>query len=150
MTDTRVATDVRFLLDHPDAVMPRFAHEGDAGMDLRSVERITIAPGGRARVDTGLRVAIPDGHAGLVIPRSGLAIEHGISVTNAPGLIDAGYRGRLVVLLSNTASAPFQVEVGDRVAQLVIVRVPEMRAVQVEGLDDTERGSGGFGSSGRS
>lgn len=142
---------VEFLLDHPDAVLPVAAHPGDAGLDLRSVERATIPPGARRRIDTGVRMALPPGHAGLVVPRSGLADRHGISVVNGPGLIDRGYRGRIGVLLLNTdASEPFTVEVGDRIAQLVVIEAPAVRPVQVEGLDETERGEGGFGSSGRS
>jgi dUTP diphosphatase len=144
-------TRVEFLLDHPDAVLPAAAHPGDAGLDLRSVERATIPPGGRRRIDTGVRMALPPGHAGLVVPRSGLADRHGISVVNAPGLIDQGYRGRIGVLLLNTdASEPFTVEVGDRIAQLVVIEAPAVRPVQVDSLDETERGEGGFGSSGRS
>ncbi len=112
--------------------------------------QLTIAPGARARVDTGLRIALPDGCAGLVVPRSGLAANHGISVVNAPGLIDAGYRGRINVLLLNTdQDEPFPVEVGDRIAQLVVVRVAELTTVAVDELEDTVRGVGGFGSSGR-
>jgi dUTP pyrophosphatase len=144
-------TRVEFLLDHPDAVLPAAAHPGDAGLDLRSVEQATIPPGGRRRIDTGVRMALPPGHAGLVVPRSGLADRHGIAVVNAPGLIDQGYRGRIGVLLLNTdASEPFAVEVGDRIAQLVVIEAPAVRPVQADSLDETERGEGGFGSSGRS
>lgn len=141
--------DVQFVLDHPDAVLPTFSHPGDAGMDLRSVEALTIAPGARARIDTGLKVAIPEGYAGLVVPRSGLAHTHGIGVTNGPGLIDANFRGRVGVLLLNTdASESFVIAVGDRIAQLVIVQLPTVLGVQVQTLDATQRGEGGFGSSG--
>jgi dUTP diphosphatase len=129
---------------------PAQAHEGDAGYDLHAAEGLTIAPGERASVGTGIAVAIPEGQAGLVIPRSGLASRHGISVVNAPGLIDSGYRGELRVLLLNTdRQQPFSVEPGDRIAQLVLVRVETDEAVEVEELDETVRGAGGFGSTGR-
>lgn len=129
---------------------PAQAHEGDAGYDLYAAETLTIAPGERASVGTGIAVAIPEGQAGLVIPRSGLASRHGISVVNAPGLIDSGYRGELRVLLLNTdREQPFSVEPGDRIAQLVLVRVETDEAVEVEELDETVRGAGGFGSTGR-
>jgi dUTP pyrophosphatase len=129
---------------------PAQAHEGDAGYDLHAAEGLTIAPGERASVGTGIAVAIPEGQAGLVIPRSGLASRNGISVVNAPGLIDSGYRGELRVLLLNTdRQQPFSVEPGDRIAQLVLVRVETDEAVEVEELDETVRGAGGFGSTGR-
>jgi dUTP pyrophosphatase len=129
---------------------PTQAHEGDAGYDLHAAEGATIGPGERASVGTGIAVAIPEGQAGLVIPRSGLAARHGISVVNAPGLIDSGYRGEVRVLLLNTdRSETFTVEPGDRIAQLVLVRVETEEAVEVEELDETVRGAGGFGSTGR-
>jgi dUTP pyrophosphatase len=129
---------------------PTQAHEGDAGYDLHAAEAVTIDPGERASVGTGIAVAIPDGQAGLVIPRSGLAARHGISVVNAPGLIDSGYRGELCVLLLNTdRSQPFTVEPGDRIAQLVLVRVETEELEEVAELDETARGVGGFGSTGR-
>jgi dUTP pyrophosphatase len=129
---------------------PTQAHEGDAGYDLHAAEAATIGPGERASVGTGIAVAIPEGQAGLVIPRSGLAMRHGISVVNAPGLIDSGYRGELRVLLLNTdRSEPFTVEHGDRIAQLVLVRVETDELEEVEELDETVRGAGGFGSTGR-
>jgi len=129
---------------------PAQAHEGDAGYDLHAAEAVTIGPGERASVGTGIAVAIPDGQAGLVIPRSGLAARHGISVVNAPGLIDSGYRGELRVLLLNTdRDEPFTVEPGDRIAQLVLVRVETEELEEVEELDETVRGAGGFGSTGR-
>jgi dUTP pyrophosphatase len=130
---------------------PARAHEGDAGYDLHAAEALTLEPGARASVGTGVAVAIPDGHAGLVLPRSGLALRHGIALVNAPGLIDAGYRGELRVLLLNTdREAPFDIEVGDRIAQLVIIRhaAPE-ELVEVDQLAESTRGQGGFGSSGR-
>jgi dUTP diphosphatase len=129
---------------------PAQAHDGDAGYDLHAAEAVTIDPGERASVGTGIAVAIPEGQAGLVIPRSGLAARHGISVVNAPGLIDSGYRGELRVLLLNTdRTEPFTVEPGDRIAQLVLVRVETEELEEVAELDETARGVGGFGSTGR-
>jgi dUTP pyrophosphatase len=129
---------------------PAQAHEGDAGYDLHAAEAVTIAPGERASVSTGIAVAIPEGQAGLVVPRSGLAARHGISVVNAPGLIDSGYRGELRVLLLNTDRAePFAIEPGDRIAQLVLVSVYAGEPEEVAELDETARGIGGFGSTGR-
>ena len=129
---------------------PAQAHEGDAGYDLHAAEGATIGPGERASVGTGIAVAIPEGQAGLVIPRSGLAARHGISVVNAPGLIDSGYRGEVRVLLLNTdATEPFAIEPGDRIAQLVLVRVEAEELEEVAELDETARGIGGFGSTGR-
>jgi dUTP pyrophosphatase len=129
---------------------PAQAHEGDAGYDLHAAEEVTIDPGERASVGTGIAVAIPKGQAGLVVPRSGLAARHGISVVNAPGLIDSGYRGELRVLLLNTDRAePFAIEPGDRIAQLVLVAVETPQLEEVEELDATVRGAGGFGSTGR-
>ncbi|HZD86798.1 MAG TPA: dUTP diphosphatase [Gaiellaceae bacterium] len=131
-----------------DAVLPARAYDGDAGLDLVACERVELAPGGRAVVPTGLAVAIPEGHAGLVLPRSGLAVRHGIGKVNAPGLIDAGYRGELKVVLLNTdRHEAFVVEPGMRIAQLVVVPValPDVR--EVEELPASERGERGFGSS---
>jgi dUTP pyrophosphatase len=128
---------------------PARAHEGDAGLDLHAAEAATIGPGERASIGTGIAVAIPEGHAGLVLPRSGLAARHGIALVNAPGLIDAGYRGEVRVLLLNTdREEAFEVEPGDRIAQLVLVDVAQPEPVE-ETLDQTARGQGGFGSSGR-
>jgi dUTP pyrophosphatase len=133
----------------PDAVLPERAYAGDAGLDLTSCEHAVLGPGERAMVGTGLAVAIPEGHAGFVQPRSGLAAKHGISVVNSPGLIDAGYRGEVEVLLLNTDRAtPFSIAAGDRIAQLVIVSVHTPQVVEVQELALSERGSGGFGSSG--
>ena len=131
--------------------IPAYAHPGDAGADLTAAESVTLpAGGGRARVRTGLRVAIPDGYAGFVLPRSGLAFKHGVTCLNTPGLVDSGYRGELMVLLVNTdPDADYKVEVGDRIAQLVIQRVEQARFTQVDELDDHVRGDGGFGSTGR-
>lgn len=132
-----------------DAVLPARAYAGDAGLDLVSCEHVTLAPGARAVVGTGLAVAIPPGHAGLVVPRSGLAASAGISVVNAPGLVDSGYRGEVKVILLNTdGAATFAVEPGMRIAQLVIVPVPAVGVVEADALPGSERGDGGFGSSG--
>jgi dUTP pyrophosphatase len=130
------------------AVVPARAYAGDAGLDLAASERHVLEPGERALVGTGLAVAIPDGHAGLVIPRSGLAAKHGITIVNAPGLVDAGYRGELRVCLLNTdRRETFVVEPGMRIAQLVVVEVAEPVPVEVEELEESERGVRGFGSS---
>ena len=133
-----------------EAQAPTQAHQGDAGFDLYAAEAVTLEPGARASVGTGIAIAIPDGLAGLVLPRSGLAARHGISLVNAPGLIDSGYRGEVRVLLLNTDRAePFEVGVGDRIAQLLLVRFEAPAPEEVGSLDETVRGSGGFGSSGR-
>jgi dUTP pyrophosphatase len=132
----------------PDAVLPARAYEGDAGLDLASCERVVLAPGERAAVPTGLAVAIPDGYAGFVQPRSGLADRHGISVLNTPGLVDSGYRGELRVLLVNTdRDQAFTVEPGMRIAQLVLLAVPPIAVVENDDLPESERGGRGFGSS---
>jgi dUTP pyrophosphatase len=134
----------------PAAVLPEAAHDGDAGVDLRSLEALVLDPGARAVVRTGLAIELPPGHAGLVLPRSGLAAAHGITVVNAPGLIDSGYRGEIrVVLLNTDRSEPFRVAVGDRIAQLVVVAVAAVAPVEAEELSDSVRGEGGFGSTGR-
>lgn len=133
----------------PRAVLPRRAHAGDAGLDLHALDAVELAPGARAQVRTGIAIALPPGTAGLVLPRSGLAARHGISVVNAPGLIDEGYRGELQVLLLNTdRDATFRAAAGDRIAQLVVVDVESPEVVEAEDLDATVRGAGGFGSSG--
>ena len=133
----------------PEAVLPARAYAGDAGLDLTACERVELGPGERAVISTGLAVAIPEGYAGFVQPRSGLAVNHGISIVNTPGLIDAGYRGEVLVVLVNTdARATFVVEPGARVAQLVVVPVPEVSVAEVEELPTTERGLRGHGSSG--
>jgi dUTP pyrophosphatase len=132
----------------PEAVLPARAYDGDAGLDLAACDRIELAPGARAVVGTGLAVAIPDGHAGFVQPRSGLAAKHGIAVVNSPGLVDAGYRGELKVVLLNTdRDEPFVVEPGMRIAQLVVVPVATPEPVEMEELPPSERGERGFGSS---
>lgn len=133
----------------PDAVVPERAYAGDAGLDLAACDRVELAPGERALVGTGLAVAIPEGHAGFVQPRSGLAAKHGITIVNAPGLIDAGYRGELKVSLLNTdPRSAFVVEPGMRIAQLVVLALPPVAPVEVDELPVSERGAGGFGSSG--
>ena len=133
-----------------EAVLPSRAHEGDAGLDLYACEAAHIGPGERWSVGTGVAVEIPDGHAGLVLPRSGMAREHGITLVNSPGLIDAGYRGELRVLLLNTDPAEvFRVAPGDRIAQLVLVPVAIAAPVEAAALAESQRGDGGFGSSGR-
>jgi dUTP pyrophosphatase len=131
-----------------DAVVPTRAYAGDAGLDLAACERVELGPGERALVGTGLAIAIPDGHAGFVQPRSGLAAKHGITIVNTPGLVDSGYRGELKVILLNTdAREPFVVEPGMRIAQLVVLPVPEVVPVEVDALPGSERGEKGFGSS---
>jgi dUTP pyrophosphatase len=133
----------------PRAVLPTRAYDGDAGLDLYALDDGVLGPGERASVRTGIAVEIPEGQAGLVLPRSGLARRHGISIVNAPGLIDAGYRGEVQVLLLNTdRSSPFSIEAGDRIAQLVIVSVQTPPVLEVDELALSQRGSGGFGSSG--
>ncbi|HZY65084.1 MAG TPA: dUTP diphosphatase [Rubrobacteraceae bacterium] len=136
----------------PEARVPSRAHAGDAGYDLRSVDSLTLEPGGRALVRTGISVAIPEGYAGLVLPRSGLAVKHGISLVNTPGLIDSGYRGGIQVpLINHDRDTAFEVEVGMRIAQIVFMRVAEVAFSEVElleaGIDGREEG--GFGSSGK-
>lgn len=132
----------------PNATVPTYAHEGDAGMDLRASEAALLPAGGRATVGTGIAVALPHERVGLVHPRSGLAAKNGITVLNAPGTIDAGYRGEVKVILLNTSEEDFTVSPGDRIAQLVIQKVERPAIEVVDSLEDTERGAGGFGSTG--
>src|SRR5207302_5931570 len=150
----RLRAHQRMMIELPmrrlrdDAVLPERAYAGDAGLGLAACERVELGPGERAVVGTGLAVAIPEGHAGFVQPRSGLAARHGIAVVNSPGLVDAGYRGELrVVLLNTDTEERFLVEPGMRVAQLVVLRVPELEVVEVDELPASERGVRGFGSS---
>jgi len=132
----------------PDAVLPQRAYGGDAGLDLAACERLELGPGERATVGTGLAVAIPEGYAGFVQPRSGLAMRHGITIVNSPGLVDSGYRGELQVVLLNTDNQqPFVVEPGMRIAQLVVMPIPEVELVEFDELPESERGVRGFGSS---
>jgi dUTP pyrophosphatase len=145
-----VGVTLRVLRLDDAARLPTRAHDGDAGLDLYALEASVLAPGQRASVPTGIAVEIPPGHAGLVLPRSGLAARHGISVVNAPGLIDAGYRGEVRVLLLNTdRDESFMIEPGVRIAQLVVIAVAPVEPVEVAELGGSERGAGGFGSSGR-
>jgi len=142
--------EVAFRRLRDDAVLPSRAYPGDAGLDLAACQRVELGPGERALVSTGLAVAIPEGYAGFVQPRSGLASEHGISMVNSPGLIDSGYRGELRVILLNTdRAATFVVEPGMRIAQLVVLPVPEVELVELDALPESERGTSGFGSSRR-
>jgi len=141
---------VEFVRLDERATIPSRSHYGDAGMDLYSIEGGTIGPGERLHVRSGLAMAIPPGYAGLVLPRSGLASRHGVTVANAPGLIDSGYRGELQVILVNLdPEEPFSFSAGDRIAQLLVAGYLEAEPTEVEALDETARGAGGFGSSGR-
>jgi dUTP pyrophosphatase len=134
---------------HPEARIPSRAHQGDAGFDLHALEAVHLGPGERAAVPTGIAIALPPGHAGLVLPRSGLAARHGIALVNAPGLVDEGYRGELRVLLLNTdRTEAVELAAGDRIAQLVVTPVPPVAVEEVSDLEDTARGEGGFGSTG--
>ena len=132
----------------PGAVLPSRAYDGDAGLDLAAAEAVVLAPGERAVVGTGLAVAVPEGHAGFVQPRSGLAAKYGITIVNAPGLVDSGYRGEVKVVLLNTGDEPFEVEPGMRIAQFVVLPVAAVELVEVADLPETERGERGHGSSG--
>jgi dUTP pyrophosphatase len=142
--------DIQVLRLDPDLPLPTYAHDGDAGVDLHARHDTVIAPqGGRVLMPTGIALSIPEGYAGFVLPRSGLALKHGISVVNAPGLIDSHYRGELMVVLLNTDPAcPYHISRGDRIAQLVIQRVEHVQWNEVATLDANDRG-GGFGHSGR-
>jgi dUTP pyrophosphatase len=140
---------LRFTKLSADATLPSRAHDSDAGLDLYAAESARISPGGRVSVGTGLAVAIPEGMAGLVLPRSGLALKHGIALVNSPGLIDPGYRGEVRVLLLNTdATTEFAIASGDRIAQLLLVPTVPASPQQADALDETARGAAGFGSSG--
>lgn len=143
------SVDIALKMLDPGLPVPSYAHEGDAGADLCAREDVTLAPGERALVPTGVSLALPLGFVGLIHPRSGLATRHGLTVVNAPGTVDAGYRGELKVTLLNTdAATPIVLKRGDRIAQLVIQKVERARFIQVQELDDTSRGAGGFGSTG--
>lgn len=129
--------------------VPSYSHPGDAGADLSSAEALTLAPGQRATVGTGVSIALPDGYVAFVVPRSGLAAKHGITIVNSPGTVDAGYRGELKVTLLNTdLSEPFEIAVGDRIAQVIVMPVTQARFIPVEKLPVSERGESGFGSTG--
>ncbi|MBQ1569418.1 MAG: dUTP diphosphatase [Kiritimatiellae bacterium] len=134
----------------PDAVLPAYQREDDAGMDVRSVEDMTIPAGGRALVHTGLVFALEPGWEAQVRPRSGLALKKGVTVLNTPGTIDAGYRGEVGVILFNSSDEDFRVSKGDRIAQVVVAPVTQAQVVEVEEVDETDRGAGGFGSTGKS
>jgi dUTP diphosphatase len=135
---------------HPAARVPVRAHPGDAGLDLFALEGVRLEPGARASVPTGIAIALPAGHAGLVLPRSGLAARHGIALVNAPGLIDEGYRGEVRVLLLNTDRGdPVELAAGERIAQLVVLALPAVDVEEASELDETVRSGDGFGSSGR-
>jgi dUTP pyrophosphatase len=147
MTSDQIRVPIKRL--DPSVELPNYAYEGDAGLDLRSNEDVTLAPNERRLVSTGLAIAIPEGYAGFVQPRSGLALREGLSMANTPGLIDAHYRGELKVCAVNLDnSRPIHIERGERIAQLVIQRVPVVQLLEVDELDQTDRGAGGFGSSG--
>ena len=146
-----VVIDVVVMRLDPDLALPSYARAGDAGADLVARDAVTLAPrGGRALVPTGVALALPDGYAGFVLPRSGLALRHGVTCLNTPGLIDSGYRDELKVLLVNTdPEQPYDVSRGDRIAQLVVQRVDQVRFVPVDELPPSDRGTGGFGHTGR-
>lgn len=139
---------LRFKRIHPAAELPAYAHESDAGMDVKSAENVTIPRGGRALVHTGLVMQLPPGYEAQVRPRSGLALKHGITVLNTPGTIDAGYRGEVGVILANLSDADFEVRAGDRVAQIVVAPVTRAEIAEVAEVDSSDRGAGGFGSTG--
>ena len=139
---------LKFKRIHPDAVLPAYAHPSDAGMDLRSVDELVIPPGKRALVHTGLVMLLPPAYEAQVRPRSGLALKAGVSVLNTPGTIDSGYRGEVGVILINLGEEPFAVRKGDKIAQLVIAPVTQPQVVETDVVDETDRGAGGFGSTG--
>ncbi|MBR1920915.1 MAG: dUTP diphosphatase [Kiritimatiellae bacterium] len=139
---------LRFRRVHPDATLPAYAHPSDAGMDVRSVADVVVPAGGRALVPTGLVALIPPMHELQVRPRSGLALRHGVTVLNAPGTIDAGYRGEIGVVLANFGDGDFAVAKGDKIAQLVFAPVVQPTVVETDAVDETDRGAGGFGSTG--
>ena len=139
---------VKVLRSDPAAQLPAYAHPGDAGMDVRSVEDVTLAPGARALVRTGLVLMLPPDAEAHVRPRSGLALKHGVTVLNTPGTIDSGYRGEVGVILANFGDADFTVNKGDKIAQMVIAPVTQPEIVETDTVDETDRGAGGFGSTG--
>ena len=140
---------LKFKRIHPDAVLPAYAHPSDAGMDIRSVADMTVPARGRALVPTGLVVLLPPLYEAQVRPRSGVALKHGITVLNTPGTIDSGYRGEIGVILFNSSDVDFQVKKGDRVAQVVIAPVTQPVIEEAQEIDETDRGAGGFGSTGK-
>ena len=140
---------LRFRKIHPDAALPAYAHPSDAGMDVRSVDELVIPAGGRALVHTGLVMLLPPMFEAQVRPRSGLALKHGVTVLNTPGTIDSGYRGEVGVILANFGETDFTVRKGDKIAQLVIAPVTQPEVAETDVIDETDRGSGGFGSTGK-
>ena len=143
------AGELRFVKLNEKATLPTRAHDNDAGLDLHAAESARLAPGARVSVGTGLAVQIPEGVGGLVLPRSGMALKHGVTLVNSPGLIDPGYRGEVRVLMLNTdPTVEFQISPGDRIAQLLLVPVTHARPLQADALEDSSRGQGGFGSTG--
>jgi dUTP diphosphatase len=144
-------TELRFRRLRPEAELPSAQHPGDAGLDLRAAVDAVVQPGERVMIPTGVAVAIPEGHAGLVLPRSGLASKHGLTMANSPGLIDAGYRGEVICAAVNLdREAPVKVHIGDRIAQLVVVALPHVEPVWADELPESRRGESGFGSTGTS
>ena len=139
---------VRIVRLNKNLPVPEYARPGDAGLDLLASEPYWVAPGARRLISTGVAIALPDGYVGLVHPRSGLAAKHGITVLNAPGTIDSGYRGEIKVILLNTSDQPFEINVGDRIAQLVIQEFVTAELIECDSLDETDRGTAGFGSTG--
>lgn len=139
---------LKFKRIHPDAVLPAYAHASDAGMDVRSVDELVIPSGGRVLVHTGLVMLLPPMYEAQVRPRSGLALKHGVTVLNTPGTIDSGYRGEVGVILINLGDEPFPIRKGDKIAQLVIAPVTQPVIVETDSVDETDRGAGGFGSTG--
>ena len=139
---------VKVLRTDPAAQLPAYAHPGDAGMDVRSIEEVTLSPGARALIHTGLVLMLPPNAEAQVRPRSGLALKHGVTVLNTPGTIDAGYRGEVGVILINLGTEPFVVEKGMKIAQIVVSPVAQAEVVEVTSVDETDRGAGGFGSTG--
>ena len=139
---------LRFKRIHPDATLPSYAHASDAGMDVRSVEDVTVPAKGRVLVHTGLVMLLPPMYEAQVRPRSGLALKHGITVLNTPGTIDSGYRGEVGVILANFGDGDFEVKKGDKVAQIVVAPVVQAEIEEAGEIDETDRGSGGFGSTG--
>lgn len=139
---------VKFRKSSPDAVLPSYAHPGDAGMDVRSVDELVIPPGGRALVHTGLVMMLPAGYEAQVRPRSGLALKNGVTVLNTPGTIDEGYRGEVGVILANFGADPFKVEKGAKIAQIVVAPCTRAEIIETAEVDETLRGAGGFGSTG--
>lgn len=139
---------LKFKRIHPDAILPAYAHPSDAGMDVRSVENLVIPAGKRALVHTGLVMLLPPLYEAQVRPRSGLALKHGVTVLNTPGTIDSGYRGEVGVILANFGETDFEIKTGDKIAQIVIAPVTQPEIVETEVVDETDRGAGGFGSTG--